>query len=184
MTRPVSFFRIVTILLELYRRKWQGGNIYTISILISNASRFNSFDRSKSFSSFIHFFNNIPTCAILETGLIFFVFYYSCNALFNCHPAVSIGRSSGKYNWEEIMFGGFCYQLSCWMGPDSPKLVHSCTLRWKISHCCQCWRNDCLNWFVEITTTVGIWLNGIGITDEKPKITCGFKQVILSQVLF
>ena len=29
MTRPVSFFRIVTIVLELYRRKWQGGNIDT-----------------------------------------------------------------------------------------------------------------------------------------------------------
>ena len=28
MTRPVSFFRKVTIVLELYRRKWQGGNIY------------------------------------------------------------------------------------------------------------------------------------------------------------
>ena len=28
MTRPVSFFRRVTILLELYRENWQGGNIY------------------------------------------------------------------------------------------------------------------------------------------------------------
>ena len=28
MTRPVSFFCIVTIVLELYRRKWQGGNMY------------------------------------------------------------------------------------------------------------------------------------------------------------
>ena len=27
MTRPVSFFRRVTILLELYRENWQGGNI-------------------------------------------------------------------------------------------------------------------------------------------------------------
>ena len=31
MTRPVSFFRRVPIVLELYRRKWQGGNIYTMS---------------------------------------------------------------------------------------------------------------------------------------------------------
>ena len=28
MTQPVSFFRRVTLVLELYRRKWQGGNIY------------------------------------------------------------------------------------------------------------------------------------------------------------
>ena len=27
MTRPVRFFRIVTILLELYRENWQGGNM-------------------------------------------------------------------------------------------------------------------------------------------------------------
>ena len=31
MTRPDSFFRIVQIVLELYRRKWQGGNIYFVS---------------------------------------------------------------------------------------------------------------------------------------------------------
>ena len=28
MTQPVSFFCRVTIVLELYRRKWEGGNIY------------------------------------------------------------------------------------------------------------------------------------------------------------
>ena len=28
MTRPVSFLRRATILLELYRENWQGGNIY------------------------------------------------------------------------------------------------------------------------------------------------------------
>ena len=28
MTRPVSFFRRVTIILELYRENWQGGNMY------------------------------------------------------------------------------------------------------------------------------------------------------------
>ena len=33
MTRPVSFFRKVPILLELYRRKWQGGNIYVTNTI-------------------------------------------------------------------------------------------------------------------------------------------------------
>ena len=31
MTRPVSFFRRVPIVLDLYRRKWQGGNIYGLT---------------------------------------------------------------------------------------------------------------------------------------------------------
>ena len=31
MTQPVSFFRRVTILLELYRENWQGGNIYEVA---------------------------------------------------------------------------------------------------------------------------------------------------------
>ena len=30
MTRPVSFFLRVPIVLELYRRKWQGGNIHIL----------------------------------------------------------------------------------------------------------------------------------------------------------
>ena len=33
MTRPVSFFCRVPIVLELYRRKWQGGNIHTLLVL-------------------------------------------------------------------------------------------------------------------------------------------------------
>ena len=35
MTRPVSFFRMVPIVLELYRRKWQGGKINTFRTLLT-----------------------------------------------------------------------------------------------------------------------------------------------------
>ena len=38
MTQPVSFFRRVTIVLELYRRKWQGGNIYSLFSRLSQGS--------------------------------------------------------------------------------------------------------------------------------------------------
>ena len=37
MTQPVSFFCRVTIVLELYRENWQGGNIYVDSDFLPNS---------------------------------------------------------------------------------------------------------------------------------------------------
>ena len=51
MTRPDSFFRIVPIVLELYRRKWQGGNIYLISMFKAIVTFHKWLDKKKGYNS-------------------------------------------------------------------------------------------------------------------------------------
>ena len=49
MTRPVSFFRRVTILLELYRENWQGGNINVVSYVDEDCDDENKTDAQTFF---------------------------------------------------------------------------------------------------------------------------------------
>ena len=108
MTRPVSFFRRVTILLELYRENWQGGNIYNTKVTKGKCYvlLFNNYWIDlRSDETFVQYFYpiSISLCSIWARNL--FATTFRMKVLQDLEIVKKLLNSFAHFNFQNLIFG-------------------------------------------------------------------------------